>query len=112
MLHFKLISQLILHDWSDEYCIQILQRCKEAIPSKDQGGKVIIIDIVMEDQTDTFEYSNSQFLFDMEMMSLTIGGKERTKEEWEELFQIAGFNKDFQVHCKLGPRSVIEICPL
>lgn len=40
--------QWILHDWSDEDCVKILKRCKEAIPSKDNGGKVIIMDIVMD----------------------------------------------------------------
>ncbi|KAI8526131.1 hypothetical protein RHMOL_Rhmol13G0284900 [Rhododendron molle] len=37
-----------LDDWSDEDCVKIPKRCKEAIPSKDNGGKVIIMDIVMD----------------------------------------------------------------
>ena len=28
--------------------MKILKKCKEAIPSKEKGGKLIIIDIVME----------------------------------------------------------------
>ncbi|KAI3711126.1 hypothetical protein L2E82_40985 [Cichorium intybus] len=38
----------ILHDWSDEECIKILTRCKEAISSKENGGKLIIIDMVLK----------------------------------------------------------------
>jgi len=37
--------QWILHDWGNEDCIKILKKCKEAIPSKENGGKVIIIDV-------------------------------------------------------------------
>ncbi|KAJ8626108.1 hypothetical protein MRB53_019415 [Persea americana] len=28
----------ILHDWSDENCVKILAKCKESIPSKEEGG--------------------------------------------------------------------------
>ena len=104
--------QSILHDWSDEHCIQILQRCKEAIPSSDQGGKVIIIEIVVDENSARNEHSNAQILFDMEMMSLTNGGKERSEEEWKKIFVNAGFGCDYKVLDVLGPRSVIEICPL
>ncbi|XP_021718563.1 trans-resveratrol di-O-methyltransferase-like [Chenopodium quinoa] len=71
----------ILHDWSDNECIKILKQCKEAIPSKSQGGKVIIIDIVVEPQIKNSKHSNAQVLFDIEMMSLFGEGKERTEEE-------------------------------
>uniref|UniRef100_A0A803L1V2 Uncharacterized protein n=1 Tax=Chenopodium quinoa TaxID=63459 RepID=A0A803L1V2_CHEQI len=37
----------ILHNWSDENCIKVLKRCKEAIPSRDKGGKLLIIDMVV-----------------------------------------------------------------
>uniref|UniRef100_A0A453J7Y8 O-methyltransferase C-terminal domain-containing protein n=2 Tax=Aegilops tauschii subsp. strangulata TaxID=200361 RepID=A0A453J7Y8_AEGTS len=36
----------IMHDWGHEDCIKILQHCKEAIATKNAGGKVIIIDMV------------------------------------------------------------------
>ncbi|XP_074293156.1 trans-resveratrol di-O-methyltransferase-like [Silene latifolia] len=98
----------ILHDWSDDDCLKILKRCKEAIPCKDEGGKVIIIDIVLDLQNDNI--NNAQLLFDMEMLSDTIGGKERTEEEWNQLFIKAGYD-----HCQifpiLGSRSVIVVYP-
>ncbi|PHT33759.1 Tabersonine 16-O-methyltransferase [Capsicum baccatum] len=40
----------ILHDWSDEDCIKILKKCEEAIPIKENGGRVIIIDMVLMGQ--------------------------------------------------------------
>jgi hypothetical protein len=39
--------QWIFHDWQDEECVKILCQCKKAIPSRDAGGKVIIIDTVV-----------------------------------------------------------------
>jgi len=103
--------QWILHDWSDDDCIKILEQCKEAIPNKDQGGKVIIIDIVVDNNTNTLKHSITQILFDMQMMSLTVGGKERTEEEWKKLFVSAGFD-DYKVLPILGLRSIIEVYPL
>ncbi|KAG2549179.1 hypothetical protein PVAP13_9KG175913 [Panicum virgatum] len=29
----------VLHDWADEKCIKLLKNCKQAIPSRDAGGK-------------------------------------------------------------------------
>ncbi|KAJ7965003.1 putative O-methyltransferase [Quillaja saponaria] len=36
----------VLHNWSDEECIQILKNCCKAIPEK--NGKIIIVEIVLE----------------------------------------------------------------
>ncbi|XP_073111169.1 trans-resveratrol di-O-methyltransferase-like isoform X3 [Elaeis guineensis] len=33
------LLKCVLHDWSDEDCVKILKRCKEAVPSKKEGGK-------------------------------------------------------------------------
>ncbi|PIN10736.1 hypothetical protein CDL12_16668 [Handroanthus impetiginosus] len=38
----------ILHDWSDDLCIDILKKCKEAIPA--DTGKVIIVDAVIDEE--------------------------------------------------------------
>ncbi|KMS98145.1 hypothetical protein BVRB_4g095320 [Beta vulgaris subsp. vulgaris] len=101
----------VLHDWSDDHCIKILRRCKESIPGKDEGGKVIIIDMVVEINKDSVnDYSNSQLFFDIMLMNMTIGGKERTEEEWKWLFKSAGFD-EYKIFTILGPRSVIEVYP-
>ncbi|KAK9748796.1 hypothetical protein RND81_02G081800 [Saponaria officinalis] len=98
----------ILHDWSDDHCIKILEKCKEAIPSKDEGGKVMIIDMVMDTQND--DVSSAQHSFDLEMLALTSGGKERTEEEWKQLFIKAGY-VDYKIFHILGSRSVIVVYP-
>ncbi|RZC46583.1 hypothetical protein C5167_039531 [Papaver somniferum] len=87
------LMKFIFHDWSDGDCVKILKRCKEAIPSREEGGKVIIIDAVIEEDNTKQEHDSiteTQLLLDMMMMAL-VGGKERSEKEWEKLFLEAGF---------------------
>ncbi|XP_077227329.1 (RS)-norcoclaurine 6-O-methyltransferase-like [Tasmannia lanceolata] len=79
----------ILHDWDDEDCVKILKRCKEAIPEK--GGKVIIVDIVM-DIEEGHNITRTRYAFDVIMM-ISTGGKERTEKEWRKLVSSAGFSR-------------------
>lgn len=97
----------ILHDWSDEECITILKKCKEAIPSRVKGGKVMIIDMVVDEQNGKPEALETQLFFDMLMMVL-FTGKERREKEWEQLFLEAGFT-DYKVSPMFGLRSLIEV---
>ncbi|KAJ3696817.1 hypothetical protein LUZ61_000522 [Rhynchospora tenuis] len=99
----------ILHDWADEDCIKILQRCKEAIPPRDAGGKVIIVDAVVGSVSST-TYRESQLLFDMMMMTVCPGGKERDEDEWWNMFKEAGFSS-YRIIANLGVRSIIEVYP-
>ncbi|EHA8589247.1 trans-resveratrol di-O-methyltransferase [Cocos nucifera] len=103
----KALPEWILHDWSDEDCIRILKRCKEAIPTKKDGGKVVIIDIVVGVTTDISISIEPQLLLDMEMMIVTTG-KERSETEWRHLFHAAGFS-DYKITPSMGLRSVIEL---
>ncbi|KAL9243782.1 hypothetical protein vseg_017628 [Gypsophila vaccaria] len=103
-----LLLKWILHDWNDVNCIKILEKCKEAIPSKEQGGKVIIIDAVVDTLND--DITGSQLKLDMQMLSATIGGKERTEKEWKNLFVKAGY-LDYEIYNILGSRSVIVVYP-
>uniref|UniRef100_I1Q6Z9 O-methyltransferase C-terminal domain-containing protein n=1 Tax=Oryza glaberrima TaxID=4538 RepID=I1Q6Z9_ORYGL len=40
-------DEYVLHCFGDDDCVKILRRCKDAIPTRDAGGKVIIINIVV-----------------------------------------------------------------
>ncbi|KAF5943833.1 hypothetical protein HYC85_017910 [Camellia sinensis] len=51
----------VLHNWSDEDCVKILKRCREAIPSK-EGGKVIIIDIVVDGDKDEHDITETKLV--------------------------------------------------
>ncbi|KAL2483378.1 O-methyltransferase family protein [Forsythia ovata] len=99
----------ILHDWSDEECVKILKKCKEAISSMDKGGKVIIIDIIVDNQKGDDEAIETKLFFDMLMMVL-VSGRERNEKEWAKIFYDASFN-NYKITHSLGLRSVIEIYP-
>ncbi|ONI16752.1 hypothetical protein PRUPE_3G119700 [Prunus persica] len=99
----------ILHDWSDEECVKILKRCKEAVTREGKKGKVIIVDMKVENKNTNKESGETQLFFDMLMMVMATG-KERNEKEWAKLFSDAGFS-----HYKITPclslRSLIEVYP-
>ncbi|XP_066384647.1 5-pentadecatrienyl resorcinol O-methyltransferase-like [Miscanthus floridulus] len=98
----------IFHDWSDDECIKILKNCKQAIPSRDAGGKVIIIDIVIGSNSSDTKLLETQIICDLDIMK--IGGVERDEQEWKKIFLEAGF-KDYNIMSVLGLRSIIELYP-
>ncbi|KAF9661711.1 hypothetical protein SADUNF_Sadunf19G0097000 [Salix dunnii] len=103
-----ILLKWILHDWNDEECVKILRQCKEAIKGRG-GGKVIIIDMVVENNKVEAGSTETQFFFDMLMMIL-VTGKERNRNEWSKLFSDAGFSS-FKINPVLGLRSLIEVYP-
>ena len=89
--------------------MKILKKCKEAIPSKEKGGKLIIIDMVMEINKGDAEAVKTQLFWDMLMMTV-LTGKQRNENEWEKLFVTAGFTQ-YKIRPMLGFRSLIEAYP-
>lgn len=101
--------QCVLHDWGDDECVKILQRCKEAIPRKEDGGKVIIIDTVIgSGPPSDIILEETHVLYDLFMMF--INGVERDEKDWKMIFFKAGF-KDYKIIPVLGVESVIELYP-
>ncbi|GFP78778.1 trans-resveratrol di-o-methyltransferase [Phtheirospermum japonicum] len=99
-----------LHDWDDQESVKLLEKCKEAIiPSKNKGGKLIIIEMVVDDEKEEREATETKLFFDMLMM-VEVTGKERTEKEWANLFSAAGFST-YNISLGLGLRSVIEVFP-
>lgn len=98
--------KLVLHFWSDEDCIKILAQCKKAIPSRKEGGKVIIIDIVVDPSSPMLE---TQLIMDVLMMVCTRG-RQRDENDWSTIFAKAGFS-DYKIFKKLGARGIIEVYP-
>ncbi|CAA0828689.1 O-methyltransferase family protein [Striga hermonthica] len=97
----------VLHDWSDEDCIHIMRKCREAIPR--ETGKVIIAEaVIVEGEED--KYTNIRLGLDLVMLAHTGKGKERTVEEWEYVVSEAGFAKCTVKHID-APISVIEAYP-
>jgi hypothetical protein len=79
--------QWVLHDWGDDECIQILKKCREAIPR--EKGKVIIVEAVIEEEEGGKR--DVGLMLDMVMMAHTTIGKERTLQEWDYVIKMAGF---------------------
>jgi O-methyltransferase domain len=97
-----------LHGWGDKECVKILQRCKDAIPSREKGGKVIVMDLVVGSKGKATP-KETQLLWDMTMM-VVVGSPERDEQEWQKIFVEAEF-RDYKIFPILGIRSVIELYP-
>ncbi|XP_058093544.1 3'-hydroxy-N-methyl-(S)-coclaurine 4'-O-methyltransferase-like [Magnolia sinica] len=101
-----ILLKQILHDWSDEDCLKILKKCKEAVPIN--GGKVIILDVVL-DETSDHELTKPRMVLDIDML-VNTGGKERTIEDWNKLIKKAGY-KGCNIRHIGSIQSVIEAFP-
>jgi ubiquinone/menaquinone biosynthesis C-methylase UbiE len=73
----------IIHDWEDEKSLTILRNCHRAMPPH---GKLLLVESVIPPGNEPF---GGKFL-DLVML-LMPGGKERTKEEYQTLFEEGGF---------------------
>ena len=89
----------IIHDWTDEQSIKILQNIGSAISG---SGKVLIVEMVVPEGN---EPSPSKIL-DLQML-IGTGGKERTEKEYRELLGAAGFRLN-RVVATRSPLSVVE----
>ncbi len=76
------VLKRILHDWSDRQCVEILRTCLAAMNDK---ARILVIDAVVPPGND-FHPSK-----DMDIMMMVFGeGRERSEEEFHELFKQAG----------------------
>ncbi|XP_050907587.1 probable O-methyltransferase 3 isoform X1 [Lathyrus oleraceus] len=105
-----ILLKWILHSLNDEKCVKILKKCRESLEKKGKEGKVIVIDMVLDNENENINESvETQLFFDMLMMVIPAG-KERNKKEWIKLILSAGFS-DCKIIPILGLRSLIEIYP-
>ncbi|KAK6157200.1 hypothetical protein DH2020_011448 [Rehmannia glutinosa] len=105
-----IFTKWVLDGLPDEECIKLLKKCKEAlIPIKDKGGKLIIADMVLDNEIKEHDAFETQLFLDMVVMTLVLG-RQRTEEEWAKLFYEAGFTS-YKIHPVLGLRSLIEVFP-
>ncbi|KAK3119984.1 hypothetical protein QOZ80_9AG0679030 [Eleusine coracana subsp. coracana] len=98
----------VLHDWDHKDCVKILKNCRKAIPSREAGGKLIIINMVIGAGPSDMKHTEMQAIFDLYIMF--INGTERNEQEWKKIFLEAGFS-DYKIIPVLGVRSIIEVYP-
>ena len=93
----------IIHDWSDEHCRTILDLMREKLP---KHGRVLVCEMVVSDEPGPTPAK----LLDIEMLVMAVGGKERTPEEFRELFASSGLRLN-RIVATDRPISVIEAVP-
>jgi hypothetical protein len=97
------IMKHIIHDWSDEHCRTILSLMREALPAH---GRVLLCEMVITDEPGPTPAK----MLDIEMLVMTVGGKERSKQEFADLFSSCGLELSRIVPTG-RPLSVIEAVP-
>ena len=93
------ILKRVLHDWSDEECVKILQHCAQAL---DSGTLLIMEGIIPSDNE-----PNMLKGIDVLLMAL-FSGRERTLDEFKELLQQAGL-EIIKIHKTPSMLSIIEV---
>lgn len=93
------ILKHIIHDWSDDECVVILNHCRAGMTG---NGKVLIAEMVLPERN----APGVSKLLDLEMLQF-MTGCERTADEYRSLLDRAGFELTRIVHTP-SPYSVIE----
>ena len=93
-----------LHDWNDTKAVEILRRCREAIP---EHARVLIVEIVLSPGR---PIGHPHRLIDLEMM-VTLGGKERSEREFAALLEHAGLRLTTVTPVAESFFSVVEAAP-
>lgn len=75
----------IIHDWDDERCARLLKNCHA---SMEDDGRLFCIDSVVPPMGDTSGAAAK--ILDL-MVLLAIGGRERTRAQWDAVYEAAGF---------------------
>ena len=77
------VLKRVLHDWTDDQAIQILQRCREAMAKE---GRVLTIEGVIRPGNAPDRIKDMDVLVGMALS----GGRERTEAEFRRLYEQAG----------------------
>ncbi len=91
----------ILHGFDDERCLAILAQCRRAIPDH---GKLLVVELVVP----TGEEPSFGKWLDLHMLVMA-GGRQRTADQYDQLFQAAGFRLTQVVPTAAGPSVVVAI---
>lgn len=95
------LMRVVIHDWEDDEAIAILKVCRRAMP---ETAKLILVErlIAPPNQMPAAKFSDLNML-------VSPGGRERTREEFAELFARSGL--ELTLVCAAGIVNVIEARP-
>lgn len=93
--------RFVFHNWSDLYCVRILQAL---IPALKAGAKILINDTALPERGEMSRWEE-RTLRDLDMTMLTmVNAREREVVEFQKLFEVADLRFKW-VGAKLPPRS-------
>jgi hypothetical protein len=76
----------VIHDWDDERAATILKHIRGVIPD---DGRLLVIEPILPDTVDR-SLAPPMYLSDLNML-VNVGGRERTRTDFEQLCTRAGF---------------------
>lgn len=97
------MMKMILHDWSDDKCVRILSNCRAVIP---QNGRLLVIELVAGEPNKP----TPDKIWDIGMLVMTQGGRERTAQEFVHLFSQSGFRLN-RIIPTSSLKSIVEAAP-
>ncbi|WP_157640935.1 methyltransferase [Longispora albida] len=80
------LLRYVLHDWDEHDALAILRSCRAAMRP---GGRLLVVEHVLDLPEADAEHNRVAALFDVYMMLVTTGGRERTLPEFEALLAAA-----------------------
>jgi hypothetical protein len=95
------LMRAVIHDWEDNEAIAILKRCRRAMR---ETAKLLLIErlVAPPNEMPTTKFSDLNML-------VSPGGRERTREEFSDLFAKSGF--ELTLVSPAGMHNVIEARP-
>ncbi|HAF28761.1 MAG TPA: methyltransferase [Bacteroidales bacterium] len=91
----------IVHNLSDDQCIEILKKIKAVLP---ENGKILIFEPIIENDN-TYSFAK---LYDIQMLVGRNGGKERTKEEFKMIIEQSGLKLN-KIIKTAAPFCILEL---
>ncbi|WP_280402869.1 methyltransferase [Nocardia carnea] len=94
----------ILHDWNDEECIRILRRCREMMLP---GSRLLVAESIAPPP------NTPHYVWSLDLMMLAaLTGRERTREEFEQLFEAADLALDrVRTTASYSSMAIMEVVP-
>jgi O-methyltransferase domain len=93
----------VIHNWDDDHAVQILGRCRAAMPNT---GCVLLAEFILPEGA----VPSMAKLADLGMLIMTSGGRERTEAEYRTLFDRAGLRLT-RIVPSTGLISFVEAIP-
>jgi hypothetical protein len=94
--------KMVLHDWPDAACCEILSRLKPAL--KSGHSKILINEIVVPDHGAEWYTTGLDML-----MMVTHSATERREKQWKALVENAGLQVTRIWDCGAAPEKLIEV---